>query len=928
MKADKIILVPETHWDREWYLPFQEFRAELVLMMDKLLRILRENPNYTNFTFDGQTIPLEDYLEVRPDREEEIKKYVKERRLSIGPMYILPDEFLISGESLIRNLLIGHQIADKFGRVMKAGYIPDPFGHIAQLPQILNGFEIPSVLFWRGFGGEFEKNDLDMEFTWNAPGKAASILGIHLIMSYGSIADLPTKKRNGKFKSALRKIRGMTSQLEKYTATPYVLLNNGSDHKEAQPEIPEIIEQWNAEYPDKKIEQRDFEYYIDKVLESNPELKSYEGELRGGRYAHLLSGVLSARMWIKQRNTEIEYLFEKYTEPIAAITWALDKEGKFDYPDDYILTGLKWLIKNHPHDSICGCSIDEVHEEMKTRFGWAEQIGREIIKNSISYLNRLIDFGTDDRKRIPLIVYNPLPWKRKDVVEFTAFTPSDDPKKFPSKFTLYDHKGEEIEYQGKLVEGDPRYMQGSDVAKKFTFITEMPACGYKVCFIVPNENPKTKSEVDQFSSTNQTIENKFYKVKVEDDGHIGILNKTSDKWYENICYFEDVGDWGDEYDFSGPDDGQKDRPLTTKDAELVEISPIIDGPTQKTLHISMKMALPESLTRDREKRSEKLVDNNIDINICLYKEIKRIDFKIHVRNKSKDHRLRVLFPSNLKTEKVYADGHFYVVPRKIELPEAENWIQKPQPTNHEKDFVCVSDDQNTFCVMNKGLPEYEAKKEEDETITLAITLLRCVEWLSRADFKTRRSQAGPELNTPGAQCLGAHTFELSLVIEENKNNWRKAQIHKQGKQFNNPLLPLFPTMIDTDMRLMDKVVINPSGILSLYLDSSEVSRKPILPMELSFLEIDNDFIVLSIVKQIEEGKSLILRVYNISSNPQSGRLIFSKLFKIKEAQLVNLLEEQTETQIKAEINRINEYSIQLEIQPNVIATIKIQFEKN
>jgi alpha-mannosidase len=127
---------------------------------------------------------------------------------------------------------------------------------------------------------------------------------------------------------------------------------------------------------------------------------------------------------------------------------------------------------------------------------------------------------------------------------------------------------------------------------------------------------------------------------------------------------------------------------------------------------------------------------------------------------------------------------------------------------------------------------------------------------------------------------------------------------------------------------MDKVVINPSGILSLYLDSSEVSRKPILPRELSFLEIDNDFILLSIVKQSERGKSLIIRVYNISSNPQSGRLIFSKLFKIKEAKLVNLLEEQSATQIKADVNRINDYSIQIEIQPNVIATIKIQFEKN
>jgi len=156
---------------------------------------------------DGQTIPIEDYLEVRPDYEEDIRRYVQEKRLSIGPMYILPDEFLVSGESLIRNLLIGHHEATKFGRVMKAGYIPDPFGHIAQLPQILSGFEIPSVLFWRGFGNEFEENNLNVEFLWDAPGKACSILAINLVLSYSSVANINTSKRDGKYGLALNKMK-------------------------------------------------------------------------------------------------------------------------------------------------------------------------------------------------------------------------------------------------------------------------------------------------------------------------------------------------------------------------------------------------------------------------------------------------------------------------------------------------------------------------------------------------------------------------------------------------------------------------------------------------------------------------------------------------------------------------------------------------
>jgi len=215
MKTNNIIIVPETHWDREWYLPFQEFRARLVIVMDKLLKILQTDPNYKNFTLDGQTIPLEDYLEVRPEKKDEIKKYVKEGRISIGPMYVLPDEFLVSGESLIRNLLIGHQISKKFGKVMKAGYIPDPFGHIAQLPQIISGFEIPSILFWRGFGNQFEENDLNIEFIWKSPGNASSVIGIFLMQGYGSIAELNTKTLKGEFKPALRKIKNVVERFEK-----------------------------------------------------------------------------------------------------------------------------------------------------------------------------------------------------------------------------------------------------------------------------------------------------------------------------------------------------------------------------------------------------------------------------------------------------------------------------------------------------------------------------------------------------------------------------------------------------------------------------------------------------------------------------------------------------------------------------------------
>ncbi|MFX1570028.1 MAG: alpha-mannosidase [Promethearchaeota archaeon] len=927
MKANKIIIVPHTHWDREWYLTFQEFRARLVIMMDKLLHILKTDPDYKNFTLDGQVIPLEDYLEVRPEREEEIKKYVKQGRLSIGPMYVLPDEFLVSGESIIRNLTIGHQIAKRFGRVMKVGYIPDPFGHIAQLPQILQGFEIPSVMFQRGFGNEFEENNLSMEFKWKAPGEAASILAIFLRYGYGSLILHNTKTINGKFLPVLRVIKNTIRKFEEIIVTSNVLLSNGDDHIEALPEIPKIVKQWNDLNPDKYLEQADFEYYVNKVIESNPELNVFQGELRWGRYSHLLSGVLSARMWIKQRNTSIEYQYEKYAEPLSTITWILDKHNRFIYPKDYILTGLKWLQKNAPHDSICGCSIDQVHYEMITRFDWAEQIANEIFKDSFSYLSDLINTESKYKHLNILLIYNPLPWQRKDVVTVNIIGKKTGGEKLPFKIRLIDTDGKEKEFQHQFVEEEPRFTLTTDISHKFTFVADVPALGYKTYYILPvkSENEIITKEDDNFKITRDQLENEFYKINIKSNGFIDVFDKETGILYENVCEFEDLGDWGDEYDFSSPRENQTDMLFTSEDATVFERSVHINGPTQKTFKLRLNLKLPYSLTQDKYNREEYLVDNKISIFITLYKGMKRIDFNIILENNSKDHRIRVKFPTKIKSETVNADGHFYVISRNVRLPKGENWIQKPLPMNHQKDFVSISDDSGTFAVLNKGLPEYEAITEDDGTITFAITLLRCVEWLSRDDFASRMSHAGPGFKTPGAQCLGKQSFELSMITT-SKSDWLDSDIHLRGKEFNNPLKPIFPAMAYSPFRISDKVKLRPTGVMSYYFKPKKKSFEPYLPENLSFLEIDNKNIALSAFKKSEEGDCVVLRVYNISSNYQKAVLTFYEKILVRKVEIVNLLEEPSKNEIKANIDNYMDNIIELSIDPHVIVTIKIDCE--
>ena len=269
------VVVPETHWDRAWYMTFQEFRIKLVALVDNLLKILMKDSRYKCFTFDGQTIVLEDYLEIYPEREEELKKLISSGRILVGPWYVLPDEFLVSGEALIRNLMLGHEAGRRFGKVMKVGYLPDPFGHISQMPQILQGFGIDSFIFMRGM----PQTDLGTEFIWEAPDGETSVLAVFQIEGYcnGSLLGYPVvwgDKSRYRFdiESALKQITEQVEKLSSESNSSYLLLNNGCDHIEAQPEIPDIIEIANRKLRNVRLLHGSFIDYIRYVKGENSKL--------------------------------------------------------------------------------------------------------------------------------------------------------------------------------------------------------------------------------------------------------------------------------------------------------------------------------------------------------------------------------------------------------------------------------------------------------------------------------------------------------------------------------------------------------------------------------------------------------------------------------------------------------------------------------
>ena len=171
---EHLYFVVHTHWDREWYQPFQQMRARLVTMADRMIALV-ESGEVPSFHFDGQTVVLDDYLEVRPEMARRLKALIRAGKIQVGPWYVLADSFLVSGESLIRNLEIGRAAARKFGGPLELGYLPDQFGHCAQLPQILAGFGFRTAVLWRGVDASVARN----RFVWEAP-DGSSVLTAYL----------------------------------------------------------------------------------------------------------------------------------------------------------------------------------------------------------------------------------------------------------------------------------------------------------------------------------------------------------------------------------------------------------------------------------------------------------------------------------------------------------------------------------------------------------------------------------------------------------------------------------------------------------------------------------------------------------------------------------------------------------------------------
>ncbi|MBI2297501.1 MAG: alpha-mannosidase, partial [Armatimonadetes bacterium] len=404
MSGRTLHVVSHSHWDREWYMPFELHRRRLVRLLDDLLETLDRDPDFGSFHLDGQSIPLEDYLQVRPAAAERLRRAGGAGRITLGPWYVLQDEFLTSAEAQVRNMLYGMRTAAAFGPVLKVGYLADAFGHIGQMPAVLAGFGIDNAVFGRGVNRREPASDSDApdeergypsEFTWRGA-DGTEILAIYMANWYANAMDIPAEPA-----ACVARFEAIRDACLRYATTPHLLLMNGCDHTPCQLDISRLITIARAALDD-EIRHSRLDEYVAAVRAAAGELPVAAGELRS-RYTDgwgTLTNVLSARMYLKQANWRCQTLLERRLEPLQAVL------ARLGTPPDRDFRAYLWklLLQNHPHDSICGCSVDPVHREMETRFAKVQELAGQLARESLEAVAGRVDTSHAADIEVSLVV--------------------------------------------------------------------------------------------------------------------------------------------------------------------------------------------------------------------------------------------------------------------------------------------------------------------------------------------------------------------------------------------------------------------------------------------------------------------------------------------------------------------------------------------
>ncbi|MBK9544590.1 MAG: hypothetical protein IPO51_01785 [Dehalococcoidia bacterium] len=858
-----VYVVPHCHWDREWYQPHELFRWRLVQMIDELLDHMEQHPEYRCFNLDGQSIVIDDYLDLRPENEGRLRALIESGRIVIGPWWVQPDEFLPSGESHIRSFQKGIRFAERLGGSLRVGHCADQFGHIAQMPQLMKQLGLTSACLWRGVSDAIP----GWSFWWEAPdGTRMPVL--YLRNSYSSGWRLP-KEPEDLLERVHRQERDLAEGL------PAVFMN-GTDHSRMEPHVPAALAVAKDRGYDFKLatlgeyEAAVFAAGIDEVV--------HHGEMRSPDRSNVLVGVLSARMNIKQRDFEVSGWLEKYAEPLELLNYL--HHG----PDGTPALRHAWrtLLENSPHDSICGCSVDQTHKEMFPRYDRAEQLARQVAKESMWQIagrtsvpapgglavfrpvanatavlranvpqdwtgnaelelpdGQRVPFAVEREERGEVLVHQKdlSPWQAMRHLDFLREQRYDNHNIEAMEWELDGRNLKVTTTVGpdltvvdeEVVRHEVRQIAANNLADTAEIMVRKSGRAEIVAVLPPTDCvgaqvliPHDSGEGDdpnQPADQVPDLQNEFYEITLKKGGKLFIRDWHHDVEIVNAAALVSEGDRGDEYNADILPDGLVGG-WTVVSADY--------GKTHQALVLAAALEVPGGLNKKRTARREKR-DTVVGaiMEVTLHKGLPRIDFKLTIENNARDHRLRVLFPLPFATETAITENQFHVAERSLTPPPWNGTSPEQPPTTFpQKTFAAFEGDDAGVAVFNKGLQEGEVVRDKKGRQAYALTLLRCVGWLSRPDLVSRRGGAGPTISTEDSQMQGTHTFEFSLTTY--RGDWRSANIQAMAHSFAYPPLAWATNEHDGSLGLDVPLATITPGVVPTAMTRSDVDGAPVI----------------------------------------------------------------------------------------------------
>lgn len=914
----QIKVVSNTHWDREFRRSFERTRRNLLTMMDVTLDILEGDPEYASFTMDGHSIMLDDYLEMRPERREQVEGLIRSGRLIAGPYYTLAEEFSISQEALVRNLLFGRKTVESYGgKTGTVAYTPSSWGQTGQLPQILKDFGLDKMMFYRGIS----HHEADAEWIWSAPDGTRVLASrfalyarynwyyqVHRAVTRGTVFDktyrwgeydeVPFRLSDGlsgedqsygllapavhydkdKLKDA---ILDMVEREGRHYTTEVFLAMHGHDISVAHPLESQIIrdaqELLGNRYAIEHTGLEEFWKEAEKHLELS-RLPVLTGErrayLKEGMWTFLFPGTISARTNLKQMDFRATGELVAYAEPLAVLSSVLGAE----YPKRYLERGWRYLLSNHTHDANGGCAPDAVCEDIEYRYRKAIDIGGIVTEDAMGHIGRQLSPEGLPQDALQVVVYNPLPVERRAIVTVDLELPRVDGAK---SFSLFHVNDPNVERQGIAFEKSSVFVDSiwevptildTHRVKMHAELAALPGLGYRA-YQVQAQDQELRNIATMVTGPD-TMENEFLQVKVNPNGTIDVRNKITSKQYSSLGYLTDQGECGNAWKHVAP---RYDRKYNSLSA-AAHVAVTESGSLSSTMEADFVFAVPMDYA-DGTSRSSILVDLPVKMAYTLEKGSRSVKVRLTVDNKAKDHWLRVNFPTALHTDISWTDSHFDVLSRPIPIPDSTGWVEQAGGTHPLQTFAGLSDGTDGLALFPKGLYEYEAF--EDDSRTLALTLIRaCRIKLAVSEEKLT------ELPDQGIQCPGEQSFEFSIHIHEG--DWQQAGLLRQAIEYAVPVR------------------------------AAAVGRgQGSLPAEAGLFTLRNAVLHVSAVKQAEDGSGLIIRLFNPSEQEQEALVGFGLL--ITEAIRCRMDEHPIEAVAVAR----DGHSFTAQVGPKKIATFKV-----